>query len=149
MRLKGKYYGFLSAICLLLNTIWKSFLENWIAMFVNLISKLLQMQWQQMKLRKNSFQYTKVSTHLPISQFVVNEKFLWNASKLSIFYIYENPKLLIPFFISCNFIFLPNECRYRPGHSLGKKIKLHKMKNTTWVFLLQKYGKFWGISLGH
>ena len=37
------------------------------------------------------------------------------------------------FFISCNFIFLPYECpghgRHRPGHSLGKNIKLHEMKN--------------------
>ena len=35
--------------------------------------------------------------------------------------------------------------RHRPGHSLGKNIKLHEMKKekkTTWVFLLQKYGKF-------
>ena len=37
------------------------------------------------------------------------------------------------FFISCHFIFLPNECsglcRHRPGHSLDKDIKLHEMKN--------------------
>ena len=25
-------------------------------------------------------------------------------------YLYENPKLLFPFFISCYFIFFPNEC---------------------------------------
>ena len=41
------------------------------------------------------------------------------------------------FFISCNFIFSPNECPgllsnrvdQGPGHSLGKKLKLHEMKN--------------------
>ena len=37
------------------------------------------------------------------------------------------------FFISYNFIFLPNECpglcRHRPGYSLVKKIKLLEMKN--------------------
>ena len=25
--------------------------------------------------------------------------------------------------------FSPNECRHRPGHSLGKKVRLHEMKN--------------------
>ena len=64
---------------------------------------------------------------LPISEFVLNEQFQWNASKFAIFYIHENPKLLFPFFISPYFIFFPNECpglcRHRPGHSLGKKIK--------------------------
>ena len=32
----------------------------------------------------------------------------------------------------------------RPGHSLGKKLKYHEMKNeiTTWVFVFQKYSKF-------
>ena len=48
------------------------------------------------------------------------------------------------FFILCKFIFLRNECPglcwHRPGHSLGKNIKLHEMKNekTTWVFLVTK-----------
>ena len=37
---------------------------------------------------------------LPISGFVLEEKFQRNASKFGIFYIYENPKLLFPFFIS-------------------------------------------------
>ena len=53
---------------------------------------------------------------LPISEFVLDEKFQRNDSKFAIFYIYENPKLLFPFFISCYFIFLPNEypglCRH-------------------------------------
>ena len=52
-----------------------------------------------------------------------------NASKCAIFYIYENPKLLFPFFISCYLIFFPNECHHRPGQSLGKKVNLHEMKN--------------------
>ena len=34
-----------------------------------------------------------------------------NASKFAIFYIYENPKLLFPFFISCNFTFFRNQCQ--------------------------------------
>ena len=55
-----------------------------------------------------------------------------NASKFATFYIYENLRLLFPFFISCNFIFVPNECpglcRQRPGHSLEKKIRLDEMK---------------------
>ena len=47
-----------------------------------------------------------------------------NTSKFAIFYIYENPKLLFPFFISCDFIFFPNECLgLICGHALGKKIK--------------------------
>ena len=62
------------------------------------------------------------------------EEMTWrNASKFAIFYMYENPKLLFPFFISYYFIFSPNEypglCLYRPGHSLGKKVKWHEMKN--------------------
>ena len=60
-----------------------------------------------------------------ILKFVLDEKFQQNASKVAIFYIYENPKMLFPFFILCYFIFLPNECpglcRHRPGHLLGKK----------------------------
>ena len=68
------------------------------------------------------------STLLPISEFVLDENSQQNASKFARFYIYENPKLLFPFFISCYyFIFSPNECpglcRYRPGHSLGKNLK--------------------------
>ena len=38
---------------------------------------------------------------LPISEFVLDEKFQRNASKSAIFYIYENPKLHFLFFISC------------------------------------------------
>ena len=66
---------------------------------------------------------------LPISEFMLDKKFQRNASKFAICYKYKNPKLLFPFFIWCNFMFLPNECPDRPGHSLGKNIKLHEMKN--------------------
>ena len=56
---------------------------------------------------------------------MLDEKFQQNASKFAIFYIYENPKLLFPFFILCYFIIFPNEypgpCRHRSGHSLGEK----------------------------
>ena len=45
-----------------------------------------------------------------VSEFVLDEKFQRNASKFALFYIHENPKLLFPFSISCNFMFLPNEC---------------------------------------
>ena len=51
-------------------------------------------------------------------RFMLNEMTRQNASKFAISYIYENPKLLFPFFISCYFI-----CRHRPGHSLWGKIK--------------------------
>ena len=65
-----------------------------------------------------------------------NERFMLDEmlqNLLFFIYLYENPKLLFPFFISCYFIFLPNECpglyRHRPGHSLGENIKLHEMEN--------------------
>ena len=57
-------------------------------------------------------------------------------------------KLLFPFFISCNFIFFPNDCpglcQHRPGNSLRKKIKLYEMKNKKYYvgFLMIKNGKF-------
>ena len=38
---------------------------------------------------------------------MLDEKFQQNASKFTIFYIYENPKLLLPFFISCYFFIFP------------------------------------------
>ena len=44
------------------------------------------------------FRFTILSL-LPISGFVLDEKFQQNASKFAIFDIYENPKLLFPFFI--------------------------------------------------
>ena len=59
-------------------------------------------------------------------RFMLDEKFQQIASTFAIYYIYENPKLLFPFFILCYF-FPPNEypgvCRHRPGHSLGEKVK--------------------------
>ena len=42
-------------------------------------------------------------------------------------YLYKNPKLLFPFFISCYFIFLPDECPV--------------------LCRFCKYGKFWSVSL--
>ena len=36
---------------------------------------------------------------------MLDEMFQWNASKVGIFYIYENLKLLFPFIILCYFIF--------------------------------------------
>ena len=58
---------------------------------------------------------------LQISEFVLDKKLQQNASKFAIFYIFENPKVLFLLFISCYFIFLPNECpglcRHKPGHS--------------------------------
>ena len=36
-------------------------------------------------------------------RFMLDEKFQQNASKFAIFYRYDNPKLLYPFFISCYF----------------------------------------------
>ena len=44
-------------------------------------------------------------------RFMLDEMTWQNTSKFVIFYIYENPKLLFPFFISLYFIFSPNECR--------------------------------------
>ena len=40
---------------------------------------------------------------------------------------------------------------YRLEHSLGKNIKLYELKNEkNYIgFLLQKYGKFWSVSLEH
>ena len=66
-----------------------------------------------------------VLTLLPISEFVLDEKFQQNASTYAIFYVYESPKLIFPFFILCNFIFLPNEC----PDNISNNIKLHEMKN--------------------
>ena len=72
------------------------------------------------------FVYTLLNSLLQISGFVLNEKFQRNASKITIFYIHVNPKLLFPSFILFYFIFFPNEwaglCRHRPGHSSGEYI---------------------------
>ena len=45
-------------------------------------------------------------TLLPILRFVLDEKFQRNASKFAIFDLYENPKLLFPFFISCYVLYI-------------------------------------------
>ena len=59
---------------------------------------------------------------------MIDEKFQQNTSIPYVIYTkVENPKLPFLFFISCDFIFPPNEClglcRYRLGHSFGEKIK--------------------------
>ena len=59
-----------------------------------------------MRKSKSDIQFTL----LQISGFVLNLMFKRNTSKFATFYIYGNPKLLFLFFISCNFIFFPNEC---------------------------------------
>ena len=47
--------------------------------------------------------------------------------------MYKKIHVVFLFFILRNFIFLYNECpglcEHRPGHSLGKNIKLQEMKN--------------------
>ena len=43
-------------------------------------------------------------------KFILDEMTRRNASKFAIFYIYENPKFLFPFFISCMDLFYPYEC---------------------------------------
>ena len=43
-------------------------------------------------------------------RFMLDEMTWLKASKFAIFYIYENTKLLFPFFTLCYFIFSPNEC---------------------------------------
>ena len=71
--------------------------------------------------------------------------FMYKKTHVVVFFIFHFIQLWV----------LPNECpglcQHRPGHSLGKNIKLHKMKNekSTWVFLYIKYSKFWSVSLGH
>ena len=76
-------------------------------------------------------------------RFMLDEKFQQNASKLATFYVYENTQSCFFHFSFCATLFFPlmnaasGLCWHRPGHSLGKKIKLHEMKNekTMWVFL--------------
>ena len=62
--------------------------------------------------------------------------------------IYENPKLIFPFFISCNFIVFPNEwpglCRYRENNKVARN---EKWKNQLCVFVYKKYGKYQSVSL--
>ena len=82
-----------------------------------------------------------------------------NASKFAIFLEYKKP--CSSFFFKFHFVLLyfsPNECPglcwRRLGHSLGKTIKLHEMKNEKKytgfrLFVYQKCGKFWSILLGH
>ena len=79
-----------------------------------------------------------------------------NASKFTIFYIYENTKLPFPFFISCNFTFFFNEChahvlcRHRALIRGKSKVAWNeKWKKQILVFVYMNYGKFWSVSQGH
>ena len=67
-------------------------------------------------------------------RFALNEMFQRNASKFAIFYMYK--KTHVVFFFVFHFVqlyILPYEChglcRHRRGHSLGKNVKLHEIKN--------------------
>ena len=91
-------------------------------------------------------------------KFMLDEMFQRNASKFAIFLEYENPRNFFRFsfhfisfhFISCYFIFSPNECPSLCRHSLEEKSSTKwKSEKATWVFIFQKYGKFWSILLGH
>ena len=71
---------------------------------------------------------------LPLSGFVLNEKFQRNTLKFAIFYIdIRTPKVAFSVFHFVLLYFFPNECpgpcRHILGHSLGKNIKKHEMKN--------------------
>ena len=81
-------------------------------------------------------------TLLPNSGFVLDEMFQPNASKFAIFYIYEKPKLLFPFFISCYFFPLMNVGRHRVIRETNKVARNEKRKKQLWVFGYIKYGKF-------
>ena len=57
-------------------------------------------------------------------RFMLDEKFLRNASKFAIFYIYKKPNFSPVFHFVLLYFFLnecPGLCRHRPWHSLGKK----------------------------
>ena len=94
--------------------------------------------------------YISLGTHsvntslLPISGFVLYENSSEMLQNLPYFIqVYENPKLFFPFFISCYFLFFPNEC---PGlcRQLGKNkvAQNEKQKRQPWVFVYIKYGKY-------
>ena len=74
------------------------------------------------------------SSLLQISEFVLDKKFQWNASKFTIFHMYENPKLLFTFFILC----------YLEKYQVERN---KKRKKQLWVFVYIKHGKFWSVSL--
>ena len=72
----------------------------------------------------------------------LDENFQWHASKFAIFYKYKNSNLHLLFFISCYFIFPPNEypgqCRDRPGHSLGENKVVARNENKLYGFSYSK-----------
>ena len=55
-----------------------------------------------------------------------------------------NMKTHVEFSYCATLFFPPNECpglcQRRQGHSLGRKLKLHGMKNVKNNYVLQKYG---------
>ena len=63
----------------------------------------------------------------------LDEMFQQNASKFAIILGYENPCRFFHFSFHAILFYFHNECpglcRHRPGHSLGKNLKLHEMKN--------------------
>ena len=82
-----------------------------------------------------------------------------NASKFAIFYIYENPKLLLTFFISCYFIFFPNECpglcrlvwdisrwEMGKGKNVGGKFPVGKRHWENGKNIPPKYRQFWDLN---
>ena len=85
---------------------------------------------------------------------MLNEMTYWNASKFAIFLEYENPcSFFCLFFISCCFIFSPNEypglCRLKPGHSFGGKNEVaqnEKRKNLRGFSYSKNMAS---VSLGH
>ena len=65
------------------------------------------------------------------------------------YFYHKKTHIVFSFFISCNFIFLPNECpglcRHRPGQSWGKNVALLEIANFKaffWVFLSRTNGLF-------
>ena len=50
-----------------------------------------------------------------------------------LYFMYKKTRVVFFIFHFVELYILPNECpglyRHRPGHSLGKNVKLHKMKN--------------------
>ena len=58
---------------------------------------------------------------------MLDEKFQQNALNLPYFIDTKTQSCFFHFSFCATFF--PNECCHRPGHSLGKKIKQHEMKN--------------------
>ena len=74
------------------------------------------------------------------SETLQNLPYFWNTKTHVVFFLFHFVLLY----------FFPNECpglcQDRPGHPLLKIQSCLRWKKSIWVFLLQKYGKFWSIS---